>query len=91
MLAVAGFLRYTNVQESDLAHLGIASGDRLRVEVKGDSQEMPFVTAFGDVTTGHPLAYIDSDRTLAFALNMGNFVQANNWTEGLEIRIRKVR
>ncbi|NLI80034.1 MAG: SAM-dependent chlorinase/fluorinase [Candidatus Riflebacteria bacterium] len=82
---------WTDVPARDLDRLGIRPGTMLEVEAKGQRLAVPFVEAFGDVPEGKPLAYLGSDGTLAFALNMGDFVRTQAWTEGLEITVRMAR
>jgi S-adenosylmethionine hydrolase len=36
---------------------------------------MPFVSTFGDVPKGKPLAYLNSLMELSFAINQGNFAE----------------
>ncbi|MBF0545130.1 MAG: SAM-dependent chlorinase/fluorinase [Candidatus Riflebacteria bacterium] len=81
---------WTDVSEKDLAKIGIKSGDTLRLEFDSIGLNVPFVRTFGNVPKGAPLAYLDSDGGLAFALNMKNFVDFYHWTEGRELVIKRV-
>lgn len=78
---------WTNIEVPDLEKLGIRIGSRLQVHIDGKRIEMPLVTSFGEVPNGQPLAYLNSDDTLGFALNMGDFVTANRLQEGQEISV----
>ena len=78
---------WTDIGPDHLRQAGLELGDRLRLTFGDRTLELPFVTTFGEVPEGRPLAYLDSDGGLAFALNQGNFVKTHDWREGLEISV----
>ncbi len=80
---------WTEIRPEDLARIGCSQGDRLRVTGKGLDLELPWVLTFGDVADGEPLAYLNSDNTLAFALNQGDFSSRYRLEEGAELTIRR--
>ncbi|MFZ2957165.1 MAG: SAM-dependent chlorinase/fluorinase [Candidatus Ozemobacteraceae bacterium] len=81
---------WTDITEKDLAEIGIKMGDSLFLEFDKEHLTIPFVTSFGNVPEGNLLAYLNSDTSLAFALNMGDFVDRYKWTEGREFRVSRV-
>lgn len=67
----------TNLDGAVLATLGYKRGDSAKVRFgKGRSVEVPFVATFSDVPVGKALMYVDSRGRVAFAVNQGNFAQA---------------
>lgn len=80
---------WTDITPAHLEKAGIKLGDTIRLSFPGNTISVPFVTTFGEVPEEKPLAYLNSDGALAFALNMGNFVRSFEWKEGLEITITR--
>lgn len=81
---------WTDIRPADLAKLKIGAGARLLLKTPRLELEIPFVTTFGNVPAGKPLAYLNSDEGLSFALNLGNFVRTYGWEEGLEFTISPI-
>jgi S-adenosylmethionine hydrolase len=63
---------WTDIARSALDQAGLSIGDRLEVTIGGVQLLAPFVTTFGDVGAGRPLAYLNSEDRLAFAVNLGS-------------------
>jgi S-adenosylmethionine hydrolase len=80
---------WTNITEEDLKKISVKSGDKLHITAGNIEIKMPFVVAFGDVPKGEPLAYMNSEGTLAFAINQGNFALTYGLKEGMEIIVKK--
>jgi S-adenosylmethionine hydrolase len=78
---------WTNITEADLVSAGLSVGGTLLLTSDALALEIPFVTTFADVPKGAPLAYINSDGALAFALNMGNFQRKYGLKEGAKITV----
>lgn len=83
---------WTNLPESMLADAGIVLGDRLTVRVLERDVvrfigELPLAATFGDVPSGQPLAYVNSDLDLAFALNLGDFARTHSIRSGPDWRV----
>lgn len=73
---------WTNLPEALLTALAIGTGDSLAVTIREDDAVrfdgvIPFVSTFGDVAEGAPLAYLNSDLELAFAIHLGSFAEAH--------------
>ncbi|RYY53086.1 MAG: hypothetical protein EOO09_19225 [Chitinophagaceae bacterium] len=69
---------WTNISDSLVKLAGVKTGDKLDVEILHEEKvvyhgSIPFVTTFGAVSQGQPLAYLNSLLELSFALNMDNF------------------
>ncbi len=69
---------WTNLDEPSVKRLGAAPGSMLVVRIRNREGvmydgRMPMTNTFGDVGEGLPLAYLNSNLELAFALNLGNF------------------
>mgnify|MGYP000981245366 FL=1 len=64
---------WTNITSEDLLKISVKTDDTIHITAENIDMEIPFVTAFGDVQKGEALAYINSEGTLAFAINQGNF------------------
>ncbi len=76
---------WTNIKIKDLEKLNINEGNIIRLKLPTKEIELPYFKAFGDVATGKPLAYINSDGFVAFAINQGNFKIEYQLNEGDEI------
>lgn len=88
---------WTNIPKLMFEQAGIGINDRIRIKIfqgKTTVYEgiLPYVTSFGAVGQGKPLAYFNSLMQLSFALNMGNFAathrvkSGSNWS----VEIRKM-
>ena len=69
---------WTNIPDSLIKRAGFKVSDSLNVQILQDkdiiySGRMPFVSTFGAVPAGQPLAYLNSLMELSFALNMEDF------------------
>jgi S-adenosylmethionine hydrolase len=78
---------WTNIGRTMFEKLGIAKKEQVRVQVfDGESKVhdsvMPYVDTFGDVPEGQPLLYVNSVDEMAFAINYGNFAEANGVGSG---------
>ncbi len=80
---------WTNITEEDLKKISVKPGDKLHITAAGIEIDLPFVVTFGEVKKGEPLAYMNSEGTLAFAINQGNFTLNYNLKEGMEIKVKK--
>jgi S-adenosylmethionine hydrolase len=80
---------WTNITEEDLKKISVKPGDKLHVTAAGLEIDLPLVITFGEVKKGEPLAYMNSEGTLAFAINQGNFTLTYNLKEGMEIKVKK--
>ncbi len=80
---------WTNITEEDLKKISVKPGDKLHITATGLEIDMPLVITFGEVPEGEPLAYMNSEGTLAFAINQGNFTLNYNLKEGMEISVKK--
>jgi len=69
--------------------ISVKTDDTIHITAENIDMEIPFVTAFGDVQKGEALAYINSEGTLAFAINQGNFADTYGLKEGMEITVKK--
>ncbi|QEH39998.1 S-adenosyl-l-methionine hydroxide adenosyltransferase family protein [Chitinophaga sp. XS-30] len=80
---------WTNIDAATLAQLHLQYGDEIRVRIlQGQSLVfegiMPYVTTFGAVKQGAPLAYQNSLLNLSFALNEGDFAAEHKIGSGPE-------
>lgn len=78
---------WTNIDAATFGKLGLRYGDWLHVSISHNGQkiyegEMPYVTTFSAVEEGKPLCYLNSLLNVSFALNMGNFAEANKVSSG---------
>ncbi|MEQ8191193.1 MAG: SAM-dependent chlorinase/fluorinase [Candidatus Eremiobacterota bacterium] len=80
---------WTNITEEDLKKISVKPGDRLHITAGNIEVDVPLVVTFGEVSKGEPLAYMNSEGTLAFAINQGNFTLNYNLKEGMEISVKK--
>ncbi len=69
---------WTNIPGELFQQLHVTFGDVLRIKILHQgktvySGEMPYVSTFGAVAVGKPLAYLNSLLQVSFALNQGDF------------------
>jgi S-adenosylmethionine hydrolase len=81
---------WTNISSDALTSAGITLGSKLRIECGKARLELPFVTSFGHVEKGAPLAYLNSSGMLAFAINMGDFRKQYDLNPGATVRVQKL-
>ncbi len=88
---------FTNIYTKDLLSHGFAYGDQVSVRiVHGDEtvfeQNLPFVSAFGNVPAGDPVLYNNELMHLSLAVSCGNFRDTYHIGFGSEwnIEIRRV-
>jgi len=81
---------WTDITGRHLEQIGLVVGDRLRVTVGPVVRTVPFVTTFGDVGQGRPLAYLNSDGRLALAINQGDLGCAWGLREGTEVMAQAI-
>jgi hypothetical protein len=89
---------WTNIDRATFAGLGAAKGTMLEVAIAKAGKpvftgRMPLVDTFGDVPEGAPLAYMNSDDKLAFALNYGDLATTHGIAAGPEwtVEVRVAR
>ena len=80
---------WTNIPGDLFQQLNPQFGDSLHVIIyhrakKIYERNMPYTETFGAVAKGKPLAYLNSLLQLSFALNQGNFAEANHVGSGNE-------
>lgn len=87
---------WTNIDAGTFGKLGLKYGGNLHVVIKHKDEkvfegDMPYETTFSAVEEGKPLCYLNSLLNVSFALNMGNFSEANKVYSGSEwsVEIRK--
>ena len=78
---------WTNIPADLFKQLRVRTGDLLHVRIFHNDTKMfdgtmPFAETFGAVSTGQPLAYLNSLLQLSFALNMGSFAAAHHIESG---------
>jgi S-adenosylmethionine hydrolase len=69
---------WTNIDLATFERLGIAKEDLAKVTIRHGGAvawegTVPWVSTYGDVTTGAPLLYVDSAGDMALAINLGSF------------------
>ncbi len=79
----------TNISPDDLAGLGAAPGEDLVLGVGATEHEVPWVSAYGDVEPGQPLAHVDSYGLLAIAIREGSAAERLNLTEGHQVVLKR--
>lgn len=62
----------TNLSPDDLAAVGIAIGDTATIKIGINEQQVPIVTAYGDVAEGELMGVIDSQGLVALSVRRGN-------------------
>ena len=87
---------WTNIDRATFEEMGVEKGEMLAVTIIGDNEkvyegELPFVSTFGDVPQGEPLAYLNSVNNLSFAINWGNFAEAHGVSSGADWRVEVTR
>lgn len=87
---------WTNITNELFTHLHIDYGERAAVSIRNETREvyassMIYVRAFGEVSMGEPLLYINSLLNVALAINQGSFAHAYNIGTGQswKISVRK--
>ncbi|HEY4290830.1 MAG TPA: S-adenosyl-l-methionine hydroxide adenosyltransferase family protein [Puia sp.] len=83
---------WTNIPADLFQQLHISFGEELKVRILHQGKEvytgeMPYMSTFGAVAVGQPLAYLNSLLQLSFALNQGNFAAANKIGSGGEWQV----
>jgi len=81
---------WTDITRETVERAGIAAGARLEVTIGAARFTAPLVRTFGDVPEGEPLAYFNSERRLAFALNLGDLRARLGAREGEAVRVRRI-
>jgi S-adenosylmethionine hydrolase len=89
---------WTNIGEDVFKKAGLKYGDFIHAEIQNNGKkiyegEMPFVETFSGVDVGKPLCYLNSLMNVSFALNQGNFSEANHVYSGPEwiVILKKVK
>jgi hypothetical protein len=87
---------WTNIDRATFEEMGVAKGGMLKITIIGDDQtvyegEVPYVSTFGDVPEGEPLAYLNSIDNLSFAINWGNFAETHGVSSGPGWRVEVAR
>jgi S-adenosylmethionine hydrolase len=80
---------WTNIPGDVFKELNVRTGDSVKVliyhnNIKKYEGKMPYVETFGSVAKNRPLLYLNSLMHVSFALNMGNFSEANHIYSGNE-------
>ena len=80
---------WTNIDRAIFEQMGVEKGDMLAVTITGEDQTvyegtLPYVSTFGDVPEGEPLAYLNSVNNLSFAINWGNFAETHGVSSGAD-------
>jgi len=78
---------WTNIPAALVQKIGVKKGSRIRVTISNAGKvvftgAMPFVNCFSDVPKRQPLAYLNSQLELSFALNMASFAKAHHIGSG---------
>ncbi|MCH7853178.1 MAG: S-adenosyl-l-methionine hydroxide adenosyltransferase family protein [Proteobacteria bacterium] len=88
----------TNIPKAMLADLGVTTEDRVDVLVEIShsgrtvfSENVPYVTTFGQVAQGLPMLYADSLKTIGLAVNNGDFATQYDIAAGADWQIRLTR
>jgi S-adenosylmethionine hydrolase len=87
---------WTNIDRATFEQLGLALGEEVEVRIfDGDDPvyegTMPFVSTFGDVPQGEPLAYFNSLDNFSLAINWGDFAGTHDIGSGPAWRIELTR
>jgi S-adenosylmethionine hydrolase len=84
--------RYGNLTldlaDGRLPEAGLRLGRSLAVEAKGATATAPVVRAFADAPRGELIAYVDSSRRLALAVNRGSAAEALELGPGDQVTLR---
>jgi S-adenosylmethionine hydrolase len=83
---------WTNIDRDTFNKLGLKYGESLHVEILHSDKkvyegDMPYETTFSAVDIGKPLCYLNSLLNVSFALNQGNFSQANQVFSGPDWKV----
>lgn len=75
----------TNVGPDDLATLGLAPGDVVKLKIGATEHELEWVKAFSDVGDGKPLIHVDSAGLVAVAVNGGSAADELTLGDGVDL------
>ncbi|MDD4005255.1 MAG: SAM-dependent chlorinase/fluorinase [Elusimicrobiaceae bacterium] len=75
---------WTDIGETYIRH--IAKNQNIAIRISGREITLPLTAAFGDVSPGKPLAYINSRGFLSLALNMADFAKKYGVKPGDPVR-----
>ncbi|MGH1481415.1 MAG: SAM hydrolase/SAM-dependent halogenase family protein [Geminicoccales bacterium] len=78
---------WTNIDRETFAEMGLEKGEMLAITIQNEDEtiyegEFAYVSTFGDVPQGDPLAYLNSVNNLSFAINWGNFAETYDIASG---------
>ncbi|MGI9504574.1 MAG: SAM hydrolase/SAM-dependent halogenase family protein [Geminicoccaceae bacterium] len=87
---------WTNIDRDTFGEMGVEKGETLDVTITNEGETIyegsfPYVSTFGDVPQGDPLAYLNSVNNLSFAINWGNFAETHGVSSGAEWRVAITR
>lgn len=87
---------WTNIDRDTFGEMGVEKGETLAVAITNEGETIfegifPYVSTFGDVPQGEPLAYLNSVNNLSFAINWGNFADTHGVSSGAEWRVNVTR
>jgi len=89
---------WTNIDEMIFKKLGVEYGTIVSVQIKNEKRviytgKMPFARAFGDVSVGQPLLYINSLLNVSFAINQDSFAKIHQISSGpsWQVKIEKIK
>jgi S-adenosylmethionine hydrolase len=77
----------TNIDPEALAEIGIRPGSAVVVKVGGNTFEVDWVTAYGDVEEGDPLLHVDSSGLVALAVRSGSAASMFNLADGTAVTL----
>jgi len=83
---------WTNIDRDTFGEMGVEKGEMLSVSITHEDEMIyegtfPYVSTFGDVPQGDPLAYLNSVNNLSFAINWGNFAETHGISSGAEWQV----
>lgn len=88
---------WTNIDVTTFKKLDLKFGDMIHVMIFQADQkifegDMPYESTFSAVENGKPLCYLNSLLNVSFALNQGNFAEANKISSGQDwsVQIKKI-
>jgi S-adenosylmethionine hydrolase len=78
---------WTNIDRDTFEKLGLEPGERARVRIRRDGEEVyegvvPYHRTFGYVAVGEPLLYLNSLSNVALAINQGSFAERHGIESG---------
>lgn len=78
---------WTNIDRETFGEMGLEQGEMLAITIQNEDEtvyegEFPYVSTFGDVPQGDPLAYLNSVNNLSLAINWGNFAETHDIASG---------